>query len=92
MSELHQYRSLKGLIEAVRSGEVPVDVLSPAEVAKILGVTRQAVHQRCYVNKTLESWVWKGVIFISKRSVQEALRKKRKVPEGQHELQLKATD
>lgn len=88
MHEIHQYKTLRALIEAVRAGQVPVDVLTPVEVAKLLGVSRQAVYNRCYVSRTLEAWIWKGVVFISKRSVEEALRKKRKVSDAQGELNV----
>ena len=88
MQEIHQYRTLRALIKAVRDGEVPLDVLSPGEVAKILGVSRQAVYNRTNISRSLEAWIWKGVVFISKRSVEEALRKKRKVSDAQGELNV----
>ena len=70
------YKTLAKLVEAMKSDEVPEDVISPGRAATMLGVSRQAIHDRLRNNESLEAWGAEGVILISVRSIKAALKKK----------------
>lgn len=86
---MRRFRTLNALLEALRAEE-DMDVLSAIEAARVLGVTKQAIYNRCTRDVSLEAWGCGRVIFISKRSVKKALKKKQGIPEGQRELDIAA--
>jgi len=71
------YKTVAELAEALQSGEISVDVLSPGGAAAMLGVTRQAINDRLHHGNSLEAWGAEGVILISVESIKLALEKKR---------------
>lgn len=70
------YKTVSELAEAMQSGEIPVDVVSPGGAAQMLGVTRQAINDRLHHGKSLEAWGAEGYILISVESIKLALEKK----------------
>lgn len=70
------YKTVSKLAAAMRSGEIPVDVVSPGGAAQMLGVTRQAINDRLHHGKSLEAWGAEGYILISVESIKLALKKK----------------
>lgn len=71
------YKTVSKLVEAMQSGEIPVDVVSPGGAAQMLGVTRQAIHDRLHHGDSLDAWGAEGYILISVDSIKLALKKKR---------------
>jgi hypothetical protein len=71
------YKTLCELVEAMKSDEIPSDVVSPGGAAGMLGVTRQAINDRLHNGNSLEAWSAEGVILISSRSIKLARKKKR---------------
>ena len=71
------YKTLCELVEAMKSDEIPSDVVSPGGAAGMLGVTRQAINDRLHNGNSLEAWSAEGVILISGRSLEVARKKKR---------------
>ena len=67
------YRTIGELVEDIARGNVPADVVSPGHAATLLGVTRQAVHQRLKLGSVLEGWSAEGVVLVDMRSVQRLL-------------------
>ena len=72
------YKTVSKMVEAMKSGEIPVDVVSPGAAAQMLGVTRQAINDRLHNGRSLEAWSSEGVILISTKSIKLALEKKRR--------------
>jgi hypothetical protein len=70
------YKTVAKLVEAMKSDEIPEDVVSPGAAAAMLGVTRQAINDRLHYSESLEAWSAEGVILISVRSIKAALKKK----------------
>jgi hypothetical protein len=70
------FESVRRMAEAIAAGEVPTDVVSPGQAAEVLGVTRQAVHQRL-MRGTLRGWAADGVVLIELDDVRQARREKR---------------
>ncbi|MGO8754500.1 MAG: hypothetical protein ACLQHK_04650 [Gallionellaceae bacterium] len=73
------YKSLSRMAEAIKSGEIPSDVVSPGGAAQMLGVTRQAINDRLHYSESLEAWSAEGVILISVKSIKLAKKKQRGV-------------
>ncbi len=71
------YKTVSELVEAMKSGEIPIGVVSPGGAAQMLGVTRQAINDRLHHGKSLEAWGAEGIILISEESIKLALKKKR---------------
>jgi len=70
------YKTVAELVEAMKSDEIPADVVSPGAAAAMLGVTRQAINDRIHNGKSLEAWGAEGTVLISVRSIKLALEKK----------------
>lgn len=60
---MKRYQSIGELAQAIKRGEVPTRVVSPALAAASLGCTRQAVHDRIK-RGTLRAWGAEGVVLI----------------------------
>lgn len=73
---MKRFKSVGELADALASGEIPREVLSPGGVASALGISRQAVHQRLQ-RGTLRGWTADGVILIDVRDVRLAKSEKR---------------
>jgi hypothetical protein len=71
------YKTVAELAEAMKSGEIPVDVVSPGKAAAMLGVTRQAINDRLHKSESLEGWEAEGNVLISVRSIKLALKNKK---------------
>jgi hypothetical protein len=84
---MKKYASLDLLVEDIKNDVIPSDVVSPGGAAAILGVTRQAIHQRLKCG-SLRAWAAEGVILIDVESLAEASKKKLGIPEGQGELNV----
>ena len=80
------YKTSKDLFSAVQNGEIPADCYSPGGAARLLGISRQGIHERIHKSESLEAWGADGYILISYRSIKKAIKKKRGVPETQGEL------
>lgn len=65
------------MVEAMKSDEIPSDVVSPGAAAAMLGVTRQAINDRLHNGNSLEAWSAEGTVLISVKSIKMALKKKR---------------
>ena len=72
------YKAVAELAEALQSGEIPADVVSPGGAAQMLGVTRQAINDRLHNGNSLEAWGAEGYILICVESIKIALEKKRR--------------
>lgn len=72
------YKTFSMMIEAIKSGEIPSDVVSPGGAAQMLGITRQAINDRIHNGTSLEAWSSEGTILISVRSIKMALKKKQR--------------
>lgn len=70
------YKTVAMLVEAMKSDEIPADVVSPGRAAQLLDVTRQAINDRLHNGNSLEAWSAEGTILISVRSIKMALKKK----------------
>ncbi len=70
------YKTISELVEAMKSEDIPSDVVSPGGAAAMLGVTRQAINDRLHNGNSLEAWGAEGVILISCRSIKLARKKK----------------
>ena len=70
------YKTVAKLADAIASGEVPSEVVSPGYAAALLGVTRQAINDRIHRSRSLEAWGAEGTVLISMRSIQKALQKR----------------
>lgn len=77
------YKTVSELVEAMQSGEIPVDVVSPGGAAQMLGVTRQAINDRLHNSNSLEAWGAEGYILISVESIKLALDKKKRTSGNQ---------
>ncbi|MBI2286379.1 MAG: hypothetical protein HYU79_02770 [Nitrosomonadales bacterium] len=73
------YKTISGMVEAMKSDEIPADVVSPGAAAAMLGVTRQAINDRLHNGKSLEAWSAEGTILISVRSIKMALKKRQHI-------------
>ena len=72
------YKTVSDLVEAMKSDEIPADVVSPGAAAAMLGITRQAINDRLHNGKSLEAWSAEGVVLISVKSINLALEKKKR--------------
>lgn len=70
------YKTVAMLVEAMKSDEIPADVVSPGGAAQMLDVTRQAINDRLHNGNSLEAWSAEGIILISVKSIKMALKKK----------------
>ena len=70
------YKTVSELAEAMKSDEIPANVVSPGAAAAMLGVTRQAINDRLHNGDSLEAWSAEGIVLISVRSIRLARRKK----------------
>lgn len=75
------YKTVGELAEAMISGEIPADVVSPGYAAQLLGVSRQAINDRIHKSKSLEAWGAEGTVLISTSSINAVLEKRK--AEGQ---------
>lgn len=82
-----RYRKLSQLMDAIARGDVPSKVISPGGAANVLGVTRQAVHDRLK-RGSLRSWHAEGYILIDSRQVDAESRVKRGISQTQGELNV----
>lgn len=71
------YKTVSEMVEAMKSDEIPSDVVSPGAAAAMLGVTRQAINDRLHNGNSLEAWSAEGTVLISVKSIKMALKKKR---------------
>lgn len=71
------------MVEAMKSDEIPADVVSPGAAAAMLGVTRQAINDRLHNGNSLEAWGAEGTILISVKSIKLALKKKQRASDNQ---------
>ncbi len=71
------YKTVSELVEAMKSGEIPSEVVSPGGAAGMMGVTRQAINDRLHKGKSLEAWGAEGYILISVESINLAIKKKK---------------
>lgn len=74
---LTRYDSISELAQAIRKGEVPTRVVSPALAAAAFGITRQAVWQRIQKGK-LRAWWAEGTILIDVDELPPVLDKVKK--------------
>lgn len=84
---MKKYRSIRAMAEALKTGEIPSAVYSPGYVARHLGISRQALHKRLKCG-TIEAWSAEGYVLVSEKSMKEALKKKRGIPDEQGELDV----
>jgi len=73
---MKNFKSVSELANAIASGEIPSEVVSPGHAAALLGVTRQAINDRIHRSKSLDAWGAEGTVLISMRSIEEALLKR----------------
>lgn len=85
---MKKYKSIALMVADLKNGNIPADVVSPGAAASLIGITRQSVQNRLYDSESLEAWSAEGIILISSKSIQEAIRKKRNIPETQGELNV----
>lgn len=85
---LKEYKTLSLLVDDIKNGKIPSEVVSPGAAASVLGVSRQAVWNRIHVTGSLEAWGADGVILISMASLKIARDKSRNIPVGQGELHV----
>ena len=83
---MKHYKRLSLMVEDLKSGKIPAQVVSPGAAAAVLGLTRQAVWNRCNITNSLEAWGAEGVVFISEASIRKARKKKLNIPDSQREL------
>lgn len=77
------YKTISDMVEAMKSDEIPADVVSPGAAAAMLGVTRQAINDRLHNGNSLEAWSAEGTILISVKSIKLALKKKQRASDKQ---------
>lgn len=77
------YKTISEMVEAMKSDEIPADVVSPGAAAAMLGVTRQAINDRLHNGNSLEAWGAEGTILISVKSIKLALKKKQRASDKQ---------
>lgn len=82
---LIKYKTIGELAKAMKTGEIPEDVVSPGAAAVALGVTRGAIHSRLRWG-TLDAWSAESVVLVSAKSLRKAVKVKRNIPETQGEL------
>lgn len=71
------FPSVQRLAEAIASGEIPTQLVSPGGAAVVLGITRQAVHQRVRRGTLRAYGTGDGVVLIDVRDLKLAKREKR---------------
>jgi len=82
---MKRFKTIKGMVEAMKRDEIPTDVVSPGAAAAALGISRQSVHELCH-RGSLPSWYAERVILIDMKAVRARARNARGVPENQGEL------
>ncbi len=82
---MKRFRTVADLIEAIKRGELPRNVISPGAAAAVLGITRQGVRDLC-VRDVLPAWYSERVILIDGDAVQARALKSRGVPDSQGDL------
>lgn len=87
---LTKYKTVKALLKANESGEIPAECVSPGGAARALGVSRQAISERMYRGGSLDVWMVEdgSIILISEKSIRAAQKKRNNVPDSQGELRL----
>jgi len=85
---MKKFRTVRAICHAIESGEIPAECVSPGGAARLLGVTRQTVHDRIHKTESLEAWMVEdgSIILISERSIKLAQKKQRGIPDTQAEL------
>lgn len=76
---MKRFRTVSDLLEAVKRGELPRNVISPGAAAAALGITRQGVRDLC-VRDVLPAWYAERVILIDGAAVQSRAKAKRGIP------------
>lgn len=84
---MKKFKTIGQMVQAMKSGEIPENVVSPGAAAQALGITRQSVHSRL-LRETLTGWSAEGVILIDARSLKSEVNKKFNIPAGQGELNV----
>jgi len=84
---MKKYGRIAQMVDDMKNGVIPSDVISPGAAAIALGVTRQAISKRLHSGDSLEGWTSEGVVLISGRSVRAAIKKKNSIPDSQGELE-----
>lgn len=83
---MEKIKSLKLMVEMLKDGRIPSEVVSPSYAAAALGISRSALSQRLMWAKSLRAWKADGVILIDEKSLKEAVREKRNISKDQGEL------
>jgi hypothetical protein len=85
---MKNYKSIAALVNDIKKGKIPAQVVSPGQAAAVLGVSRQAIWNRTNITNTLEAWGADGIVLISEASLRIARTKQLNIPEGQGELNV----
>ena len=85
---LKEYTKLSDMVEAIKTGEIPADVVSPGSAAQLMGITRQAINERMYHTQSLDVWKADGIVLVGIESIKRALKKKSGIPDTQGELPI----
>ena len=84
---MKKYPSLELLVEDLKKGIIPSHVISPGAAAFVLGITRQAVHQRLK-SGSIPAWTADGVILVDADSVVSISKKKQGIARTQGVLNV----
>ena len=91
---MKKFKTVEAFMKAynAKGSEIPSRLLSPGGAAQELGVTRQAIHNRMYVSKSLDFWETEdGYVFISLDSVEKAKLTQRSKKSRQEDLPLEVS-
>lgn len=79
------FKTLDQMIEAIKNDELPKHIISPGAAAAALGVSRQAIHERCKCG-SLPCWYAERVILIDAKAVQKLAKERQGIHESQGEM------
>jgi len=82
---MKRFRTLADMLDAVKRGEIPSNVISPGAAGAALGISRQSVRDLC-IRGTLPAWRAERVILIDGAAVQARVLKSRGVPDSQGDM------
>lgn len=82
---MKRFRTVADLVEAIRLGKIPRDVISPGAAAAALGMTREGVHYLCKHDR-LPAWQAERVVLIDASAVQAYRNKRLGIPAEQGDL------